>query len=48
MAKLFGTDGMRGEAGRFPLDAHSIRIAGRALVHHLAEKSESRAPRLII
>jgi len=48
MAKLFGTDGMRGEAGRFPLDARSIRIAGRALAHHLAEKSNKHAPRLVI
>jgi len=48
MAKLFGTDGMRGEAGRFPLDAHSIRIAGRALAEHLAEKSNNRTPRLVI
>lgn len=48
MAKLFGTDGMRGEAGRFPLDAHSIRLAGRALAEHLAEKSGDRATRLVI
>jgi len=24
MKKLFGTDGMRGEAGKFPLDADTI------------------------
>ncbi len=48
MAKLFGTDGMRGEAGRFPLDVHSIRIAGRSLASHLAEKAEGRAPRLVV
>jgi phosphoglucosamine mutase len=49
MAKLFGTDGMRGEAGRFPLDAPTVRIAGRSLARHLAERSErSRAaPRIV-
>lgn len=35
MQKLFGTDGMRGQAGRFPLDANTARIAGRSLAHHL-------------
>jgi phosphoglucosamine mutase len=48
MAKLFGTDGMRGEAGRFPLDAHSVRIAARSLAHHLAAKMDKRAPRIIV
>jgi phosphoglucosamine mutase len=27
--KLFGTDGLRGRAGEFPLDARSLRIVGR-------------------
>ena len=39
MKKLFGTDGMRGEAGRFPLDAVTVRAAGRSLAAHLSEKS---------
>ena len=48
MAKLFGTDGMRGEAGRFPLDAATMRIAGRSLAHHLATRSaEGIAPRIV-
>jgi phosphoglucosamine mutase len=38
MAKLFGTDGMRGEAGRFPLDAKTVRLAGRSLAQHLASR----------
>jgi phosphoglucosamine mutase len=38
MAKLFGTDGMRGEAGRFPLDAKTVRVAGRSLALHLASR----------
>jgi phosphoglucosamine mutase len=27
--KLFGTDGLRGKAGEFPLDPHSLRAVGR-------------------
>jgi phosphoglucosamine mutase len=38
MKKLFGTDGMRGEAGQFPLNAASVHAAGRSLAKHLAEK----------
>ncbi|MGI9107514.1 MAG: phosphoglucosamine mutase [Pyrinomonadaceae bacterium] len=47
MKKLFGTDGMRGEAGRFPLDAQTLFIAGRALARLLAERTGS-SPRLLI
>ena len=46
MKRLFGTDGMRGEAGRFPLDAATIRVAGRSLAGHLAERL-GRAPRVV-
>src|ERR1044072_1576088 len=46
MKRLFGTDGMRGEAGRFPLDAATIRTAGRSLARHLAERL-GRAPRVV-
>src|SRR2546423_6691876 len=46
MKKLFGTDGMRGEAGQFPLDAATIRTAGRSLAEHLAEKL-GREPRVV-
>jgi phosphoglucosamine mutase len=46
MKKLFGTDGMRGEAGRFPLDAATLRTAGRSLAAHLSERL-GRAPRVV-
>jgi phosphoglucosamine mutase len=46
MKKLFGTDGMRGEAGRFPLDAVTVRAAGRSLARQLAERL-GRAPRIV-
>jgi phosphoglucosamine mutase len=35
MKRLFGTDGMRGEAGSFPLDEATVRAAGRSLARHL-------------
>ncbi len=41
MAKLFGTDGMRGAAGRFPLDEATIRIVGRSLARLLKEQKAS-------
>ncbi|HJU53631.1 MAG TPA: phosphoglucosamine mutase [Pyrinomonadaceae bacterium] len=51
MAKLFGTDGMRGEAGHFPLDAATVRAAGRSLAQHLAARvngeENARAPRIV-
>jgi phosphoglucosamine mutase len=46
MKKLFGTDGMRGEAGRFPLDAATVRAAGRSLARHLTARAV-RAPRIV-
>ena len=46
MKKLFGTDGMRGEAGRFPLDAGTVRTAGRSLARHLAA-SKGAAPLIL-
>jgi phosphoglucosamine mutase len=49
MAKLFGTDGMRGEAGRFPLDAYTMRVTGRSLARHLAARlsDKTSAPRIL-
>lgn len=38
MKKLFGTDGIRGEAGIFPLDAATIFIIGRSLARRYAAK----------
>src|SRR5919112_859917 len=35
MAKLFGTDGVRGKAGQYPLDVPTIRRLGAALVRVL-------------
>ncbi|HSD46334.1 MAG TPA: hypothetical protein VLB87_06905, partial [Pyrinomonadaceae bacterium] len=37
MKALFGTDGIRGEAGRFPLDAATVSTIGFSLGNHLAE-----------
>jgi len=35
MAKLFGTDGMRGVAGQFPMDYSTVCVLGKALVELL-------------
>ena len=44
---LFGTDGIRGTAGAFPLDAHTVRRVGAALVKALPHSGgqASRRPR---
>jgi len=47
MTKLFGTDGIRGEAGKPPLDVHTVQAVGRSLAKHLA-KRRNGAPRLVI
>jgi phosphoglucosamine mutase len=39
MKKLFGTDGMRGKAGAFPLDAATVEITGASLAAHLQERT---------
>ncbi|MCM3903168.1 MAG: phosphoglucosamine mutase [Pyrinomonadaceae bacterium] len=45
--KLFGTDGVRGEAGRFPMDAETLRTVGTSLTTHLRERL-GRAPVIIV
>ena len=47
MKKLFGTDGIRGEAGTFPLDEKTIEIIGNSLARQLTEKL-GRSPRFVI
>jgi phosphoglucosamine mutase len=37
MRKLFGTDGIRGVAGEYPLDDRTVHAIGRALGDHLPE-----------
>lgn len=39
---------MRGEAGKFPLDAVTVKIVGHSLAEHLAEKTNGRKPRIVI
>lgn len=38
MKKLFGTDGMRGKAGDFPLDEQTITIVGKSLARIFKER----------
>lgn len=47
MKRLFGTDGIRGEAGRFPLDPATLRIVGASLTAHLREKLADPAPVIV-
>jgi phosphoglucosamine mutase len=51
MARLFGTDGMRGEAGQFPLDAATVSVAGRSLasqiIARLKEAGTRDTPRIL-
>jgi phosphoglucosamine mutase len=46
--RLFGTDGIRGEADKFPLDSPTVRAIGGSLARHLAERTPGRAPRIVI
>src|SRR5262245_25907295 len=47
MKSLFGTDGIRGEAGKFPLDAPTVRIIGSSLATFLKTKSK-KTPSIIV
>jgi phosphoglucosamine mutase len=47
MTKLFGTDGMRGKAGQFPLDRATVKIVGASLATRLKDKL-GRAPLIVI
>jgi phosphoglucosamine mutase len=47
MKALFGTDGIRGEAGQFPLDPATVNTIGFSLASHLASNSDS-APQIVI
>jgi phosphoglucosamine mutase len=47
MKNLFGTDGMRGEAGQFPLDIPTVNTVGFSLARHL-ESRLGRAPSIVV
>jgi phosphoglucosamine mutase len=47
MKTLFGTDGMRGVAGEFPMDFPTIRTVGASLANHLKSKN-ARSPLILI
>jgi phosphoglucosamine mutase len=46
--RLFGTDGIRGTAGVFPLDPSVVTRVGSALARRLARQVSGRAPRILI
>lgn len=45
--KFFGTDGVRGVAGEFPLDRHTVSLIGKSLTANLTRAAGSK-PRIII
>jgi phosphoglucosamine mutase len=47
LKRLFGTDGIRGTAGRFPLDDGTVAGVGRALASSLAPGGD-RSPRILV
>ena len=47
MKSLFGTDGIRGEAGKFPLDAPTVKIIGSSLATFLKTTSE-KTPSIVV
>jgi phosphoglucosamine mutase len=46
MARLFGTDGIRGKAGNFPLDPATVRLIGRSLARRL-RTTDSPTPLIV-
>ena len=46
MRPLFGTDGIRGEAGKFPLDAPTVSAIGYSLAQHISKTTG--APEIVI
>lgn len=46
--KLFGTDGIRGEAGAFPLDANTMFLLGQAAADVLVPGKNGAAPRCVV
>ncbi len=48
MNRLFGTDGIRGVAGRFPLTPSDVERLGVAAAEVLKKKTSSKSPRILI
>lgn len=48
MTKLFGTDGIRGHAGKFPLDAATVSVVGASLAAELQKQLDKQAPLIVI
>jgi phosphoglucosamine mutase len=49
MSRLFGTDGVRGTAGAYPLDSQTVARLGAALVRALPRDDRTgRSPRLVV
>ncbi|HEX4348351.1 MAG TPA: phosphoglucosamine mutase, partial [Vicinamibacterales bacterium] len=44
MSRLFGTDGVRGVAGQYPLDHQSVRRLGAAVIRALPKSTDASGP----
>ena len=42
MGKLFGTDGIRGQANKYPMDTETAMAAGRAMAHYFKQKDPQK------
>ena len=47
MGKLFGTDGIRGVANTYPMDAPTAVAAGRAIANYVRPREQARTTILI-
>ena len=48
MGEFFGTDGIRGVAGQYPLDAATLERIGYSLARHLGEQHTGQPPLILI
>src|SRR4029079_6240055 len=48
MTRLFGTDGVRGKAGEYPLDHETVARLGAALVRAMRPSTDTRSLRFLI
>ena len=45
--QYFGTDGIRGRAGEFPLDVPTVRVIGASLARHFTQRT-GRTPSFVL
>ena len=48
MKKIFGTDGVRGTANLYPMDAETALKIGKAVAHYFVQKNPKAKHKIII